>query len=245
MEGVRTTAELLGTGLSAGQIRRMVRNGTLCSLRPGVYATAATVSALTRDPRDERARQAGGQLLQVAATLAVTSSRSVGSHRSAALVHGLGLVGSGPKPVAEITKSPGDQGSYTGRRGVLVHIAALPAKHVVSYRGVLLTSVPRTVIDLARTLPFAEYAARRPRSPGGEARRRRGLAEPAGNPADDAHTGAGTSGVPGARAPGLAELTPGTVGRTGLDPAVNPADPVGQRGARLPVQVSGRPVHGQ
>lgn len=47
LEGVRTTAELLGTGLSAGQIRRMVRNGTLCSLRPGVYATAATVSALS------------------------------------------------------------------------------------------------------------------------------------------------------------------------------------------------------
>lgn len=159
MEGVRTTAELLGTGLSAGQIRRMVRNGTLCSLRPGVYATAATVSALTRDPRDERARQAGGQLLQVAATLAVTGSRSVGSHRSAALLHGLGLVGHGPKSVAEITKAPGDHGSYTGRRGVLVHVAALPAEHVVSYRGVLLTSVPRTVIDLARTLPFAQGVA--------------------------------------------------------------------------------------
>ena len=40
-----------------------------------------------------------------------------------------------------------------------MHIAALPAEHVVSYRGVLLTSVPRTVIDLARTLPFAEGVA--------------------------------------------------------------------------------------
>jgi hypothetical protein len=30
---------------------------------------------------------------------------------------------------------------------------------VVSYRGVLLTSVPRTVIDLARTLPFGEGVA--------------------------------------------------------------------------------------
>jgi hypothetical protein len=75
------------------------------------------------------------------------------------LVHGLGLVGRGPKSVAEITKAPGDHGSYTGRRGVLVHIAALPAEHVVSYRGVLLTSVPRTVIDLARTLPFAQGVA--------------------------------------------------------------------------------------
>jgi len=42
---------------------------------------------------------------------------------------------------------------------VLVHIAALPGEHVVSYRGVLLTSVPRTVIDLARTLPFAQGVA--------------------------------------------------------------------------------------
>ncbi len=159
MEGVRTTAELLAAGLSAGRIRRLVRDGALCSLRPGVYATAATVSALTRDPRDERARQAGGQLLQVAATLAVTGSRSAGSHRSAALVHGLGLVGRGLESVAEITRAPGDRGSYTGRLGVLVHIAALPANHIVSYRGVLLTSVPRTVIDLARTLPFAQGVA--------------------------------------------------------------------------------------
>jgi Protein of unknown function (DUF559) len=40
-----------------------------------------------------------------------------------------------------------------------VHVAALPAGHVVSYRGVLLTSVPRTVIDLARVLPFGEGVA--------------------------------------------------------------------------------------
>jgi hypothetical protein len=156
---MRTTAELLSAGLSAGRIRRMVRDGALCSLRPGVYASAATVTALVRDARDERARQAGRQLLQVAATLAVTGSRSVGSHRSAALVHGLGLVGRDPESVAEITRAPGDRGSHTGDLGVLVHIAALPADHVVSCRGVPLTSVSRTVIDLARTLPFAEGVA--------------------------------------------------------------------------------------
>ena len=153
-----TTGELLSAGLSAGRIRRMVRDGALCSLRPGVYATAATISSQVRDARDERGRQAGGQLLRLAATLAVTGSRSAGSHRSAALVYGLGLVG-GPESVAEITRAPGDRGSRTGDLGVLVHIAALPAEHVVSYRGVLLTSVPRTVIDLARTLPFAQGVA--------------------------------------------------------------------------------------
>lgn len=153
-----TTGELLSAGLSAGRIRRMVRDGALCSLRPGVYATAATISSQVRDARDERGRQAGGQLLRLAATLAVTGSRSAGSHRSAALVYGLGLVG-GPESVAEITRAPGDRGSRTGDLGVLVHIAALPAEHVVSYRGVRLTSVPRTVIDLARTLPFAQGVA--------------------------------------------------------------------------------------
>ncbi len=40
-----------------------------------------------------------------------------------------------------------------------MHVAALPTDHVVSYRGVLLTSVPRTVIDLARVLPFGEGVA--------------------------------------------------------------------------------------
>jgi Protein of unknown function (DUF559) len=137
----------------------MVRDGTLCSLRPGVYVSPATLTALVRDAQDERARQAGGQLLRLAATLAVTGSRSVGSHRSAALVHGLGLVGRGPESVAEITRAPGDRGSRSGDLGVLVHVAALPADHVVSYRGVPLTSVPRTVIDLARTLPFAQGVA--------------------------------------------------------------------------------------
>ena len=40
-----------------------------------------------------------------------------------------------------------------------MHVAALPADHVISHRGVPLTSVPRTVIDLARTLPSAEGVA--------------------------------------------------------------------------------------
>ena len=74
-------------------------------------------------------------------------------------LYGLGLIGPGLEPGAEITWAPGERGSHANRAGVRVHVAALPADHVVSYRGVLLTSVPRTVIDLARTLPFAEGVA--------------------------------------------------------------------------------------
>jgi hypothetical protein len=123
---VQTTAKLLSSGLSAGRIRRLVRDGALVRLRPGVYAPGTAVTSLVRAPRDQKTRQVGEQLLGLAATLAVTSSRSAGSHRSAALVYGLGLVGRGPESVTEITRAPGDGGSRTGRLGGLVHIAALP-----------------------------------------------------------------------------------------------------------------------
>jgi hypothetical protein len=159
LRGVQTTAQLLAAGISAGQIRRLNRNGALRRLRPGVYAPAATVTSVVRAPRDTNAGHAAEQLIQLAAVLAVTGSQSVGSHRSAGRVFGLGLVGHDREQVTEITRAPGDRGGHTARLGVLVHVARLPAEHVVSYRGVPLTSVPRTVIDLARTLPFAEGVA--------------------------------------------------------------------------------------
>ena len=98
--------------------------------------------------------------LAVAATLAVTGP-AVGGEPSfgGTGCTGFGLVGRDLEPVTEITRPPGDRGWPRRRSGVLVHIAALPAEHVVSYRGVLLTSVPRTVIDLARSLPFAQGVA--------------------------------------------------------------------------------------
>lgn len=58
-----------------------------------------------------------------------------------------------------VTRSQADRGSRTGRPGIRVHQAALPAEHVTQRRGVPVTSVARTVVDLARTLPFAEGVA--------------------------------------------------------------------------------------
>ncbi len=171
LEGVRTTAELRAAGLSSRQIGRLVRQGALRPLLTGVYATAAAAAAVVGEAPDDRARQAGYHLLRVAAALKVTGSRSagsawsagswrsVGSHQSAARVYQLGIVGHDQAPLIQITRAPGNRGSHTGGPGVRVHVAALPAEHVVSYRGVLLTSVPRTVIDLARILPFGEGVA--------------------------------------------------------------------------------------
>lgn len=169
--GVRTAAELRAAGLSSRQIGRLVREGALRPLLTGVYATPAATAAVVGKAPDNRARQAGEHLLRVAAALKVTGSRSAGSarsagswrsagsHQSAARVYLLGIVGHDPAPLIQITRAPGNRGSRTGRPGVRVHAAALAADHVVSYRGVPLTSVPRTVIDLARVLPFGEGAA--------------------------------------------------------------------------------------
>src|SRR5258708_5612933 len=105
----------------------MVRDGALCLLRPGVYAPAATVTSLVRDPRDTKTRHGGEQLLRLAAALAATGSQSVGSHRSAGQVYGLGLVGRDLERVTEITRAPGDRAGHTARLGVLVHVANLPS----------------------------------------------------------------------------------------------------------------------
>jgi Protein of unknown function (DUF559) len=129
------------------------------------------MAAVVGEAPDDRTRQAGYHLLRVAAVLKVNGSRSAGSvrsagswrsagsHQSAAWAYRLGIVGHDPAPLIQITRAPGNRGSHTGRPGVRVHVAALPPDHVVSCRGVLLTSVPRTAIDLARTLPFAQGVA--------------------------------------------------------------------------------------
>jgi hypothetical protein len=116
---MRTTAELQAAGLSAGRIRRMVRDGTLVRLRSGIYAPMATVTSL-RAPRDQTTRQAGEQLLAVAAALAVTGPGVAGSHRSAARIYGLGLVGSDLGPATEVTRPPGERAGHANRSGVLV-----------------------------------------------------------------------------------------------------------------------------
>jgi hypothetical protein len=105
------------------------------------------------------ADQADHHLLRMAAALAVTSSHAVGSHHSAAVVHGLSLPRRPPTGRIEVTRTPEDRGSRSRRLGIQVHVAALPTQQVTALRGVPLTSVARTVIDLARALPFADGVA--------------------------------------------------------------------------------------
>jgi very-short-patch-repair endonuclease len=109
----------------------------------GVYATASVVEELRRV-------SGGDQVLRVTAALATVGAGAVASHQTAAVIHGLDLVGI-PPPWVTITRPPGN-GSRSGKSGVVVHCAALPAEHITERVGVAVTTVARTVVDLARTL---------------------------------------------------------------------------------------------
>jgi len=143
---ILTTGRLNAGGVPDAKIRRLVRRGVLVPVERGAYVRAGDVA---RGPAGEHA-------LRVAAVLAVARPGPAGSHRSAAIIHGLDLLERWqPGGLIALTRPPG-LGSGTGRPGVHVHVAELPGGHVIVRNGIRVTSVARTVVDLARTSPFTD-----------------------------------------------------------------------------------------
>jgi very-short-patch-repair endonuclease len=141
---VVTYAELTRAGFARARINSLLRTGDLISLSEGVYVTA-TVAAQLR-------QLSGGELLiRGAAALATSGVGAVISHHFAARLYGLDLLTT-PTAVA-ITRPPG-HGSRSGKTDVQVHVAKLPAGHVGSRVAIPLTTVARTVVDLARSEDF-------------------------------------------------------------------------------------------
>jgi hypothetical protein len=138
-----TTARLVDAGVSPGRIRRLVRLGVLTPVGRGSYVRAELAAKLGRR---------GEHVLGLACVLAGSQPGVVGSHQSAAVFHELDQLGPWPSEVA--VTHPSGAGRGGGREGVRVHVAALPAGHVTVRGGIRVTSVPRTVVDLARTSPF-------------------------------------------------------------------------------------------
>jgi hypothetical protein len=113
----------------------------------GAYArTDLAARAKANGPRAER-------MLSIATAVALSGHQAVASHHDAAIVHGLALL-DGPPGVTAVSRPSESPGSRTSRPGVRIHQLALPARHVTVRYGIPVTTVARTVIDLARTLPF-------------------------------------------------------------------------------------------
>jgi predicted transcriptional regulator of viral defense system len=149
LAAIRTAAELKAQGKSAAQIANLTHQGTLVRVRRGVYAPSDMAAQVLNHPH-------GAQLLGAAAELLAVGPGAVASHDTAARVHGVDLLARPERDAAAskvtLTRRPGHNRS--GRPGVRVHSAELPADHVTVMYGMPVTTVARTIIDLGRSLEF-------------------------------------------------------------------------------------------
>jgi very-short-patch-repair endonuclease len=127
--GVVARDQLSRAGVTRHVIDHKVALGRLCLLHRGVYAVGHRV--LTRQGRWMGAVLAAGE-------------RGVLSHRSAAALWEIR-----PSDFLEVTS-----GAHRARRGIRVHTARLAPDEVTVLRGIPVTDVSRTLLDLAMVLPL-------------------------------------------------------------------------------------------
>lgn len=142
--------------LTSAELVRLERRGELVRLRRGSYLRVADHPL---DPVERHRRL-------VEATLPVVADDAVVSHLSAAVLHGLPVWRERLTQVQVTRRPPG-----TARRRGFVHAYAAPLTDadVTVVSGMPVTSLARTVLDLARTLPLEQAVA------AGDAALRRGL----------------------------------------------------------------------
>jgi hypothetical protein len=130
---VFTTDEAYAAGWTSSALKNAVRRGGLIRLRRGVY---------TAQDHDRT------EIAAIAVARAVP--RAVVSHRSALPMHGLPLLG--PRPlVPEITVPPRTRGDVPG---VHLYRAGLRPQDIVDLGDTSVTSVARTLGDVARHHPL-------------------------------------------------------------------------------------------
>ncbi len=135
---VFTRAEALAAGFSPEAIRHKLRSGQWIVVRRGVYTTAEAYAA-------------SPQLVDAAAACRADPEAVVCRQWAAALL-GVPLL---RPPPDRVTLLRGDGGS-SHRNSVLLTAAALPAQDVTMVAGVPVTAAARTVVDVARNLPYAD-----------------------------------------------------------------------------------------
>jgi hypothetical protein len=130
-------------------MRSLVRHGYLVPVRRGAFATRPAAAAAENDPRRAHA-------VQVAAVRACVGRDAVGSHQLAALIHGFDLLTRPSAGLVTLTCRPPSRRRSRASAGVLFRSVELPEGHVTKACGTQVTTPARTVIDLARTLPFMD-----------------------------------------------------------------------------------------
>jgi very-short-patch-repair endonuclease/predicted transcriptional regulator of viral defense system len=148
-DGLATAAELLALGVSRDQLRRWVRTGQVTAIARGVYSPTAWLGRVADDPRRMHALAVGAVIRRNPGLIA--------SHESAAYLHGLDVLLPGGTSAPRLTLTRSSQAP--GRalvRGTVIRVATAPEDHVTQVFGLPVTTVPRTVMDIARTTGFME-----------------------------------------------------------------------------------------
>ena len=140
--GAFTHAQAVAAGCTAGQIRQRLKGDWLAPYR-GVYVER---SAMPKDP-------ARRHVVHAAARLLASRLQPVASHRTAALVHGLPLLGAPPK-VPQLTRAP--QRPRDRSSSATIKVCPLPSCDTTSVGGIGVTSLARTSCDVARTSTFRQ-----------------------------------------------------------------------------------------
>ncbi len=137
---LRRRDSLIAAGFTDHELARAVRTGELTKIRRGSYLQAP-------EP-DEATDQ---HLFRVRSAFPDLSTGTVVSHASAAVLHGLPIWSLSLERV-QVTK----RRAYGGRRRAHLHVrvATLRDDEVECIDGVLVTSAARTVVDVARSVPF-------------------------------------------------------------------------------------------
>lgn len=136
--GVLTRRQALEAGLTAGQVRVLIAREWLV-LRRGVYTDRARAEALSPEAR---------HVLSAAAFALASRLGPVASHGTAALVHGLPLLGGLPA-TPQLTRSPRAPDDTSRTPGL--HVATLLPADRTSVGGVPVTGLARTAVDIARS----------------------------------------------------------------------------------------------
>ena len=144
MDGILLTKTLRDQGFSYDEVIRRHRRGDLERVRRGAYATPRD-RELGRDDRHRRLVQA---------TVPQLVAGSVVSHGSAAVMHGLPVWAAA---IARVHVTRPDD----GKRRTVLHVCGAPlaAADITVVDGVAVTSLARTVLDLARTRPMEQAVA--------------------------------------------------------------------------------------
>jgi predicted transcriptional regulator of viral defense system len=136
-------------GVSPKKLRTLTGSGALVRIRQGVYATRSAVDWAAGDP-------VRNHVLQVIAARTWAGQDAVASHHSAAVLHRLDLLKSPPSGTVTVTLPAQRRWSRPQAAGVVFRSADLPPEHLTRLYNLPVTTPARTVIDLARTLPFME-----------------------------------------------------------------------------------------